>query len=368
MKKMKKLLAVLLTVTVTAVMLCACGSSASKEEPAQEQEQEQEPAQEAVQEETASEGAETAEAVDVKNQDKKIVYISRNLNDMYAAFLVKIFESKIASDYPGWTMETLDLQEDFAKNPDYIENAVTMGADGIIGQLMTVNPVDAARKVGEESGVEVVAFDALYPESVGSLAMVNADNYRMGHMIGELAAEKLPENAKVCILSIARKMDVVVQRDDGITDALAELRPDVEILTIGDVDFDKNVGIQITTDWITQYGQLDGILGDSDTCALAAIEAYRAAGLDLSKTVFIGLDGGSDACNAIKNGELTGSVLQSAEQYADLTLQICADAFEGKIDPADGENQPSLTIDPVMITADNVDEYIELYTQYGLMK
>ena len=51
-----------------------------------------------------------------------------------------------------------------------------------------------------------------------------------------------------------------------------------------------------------------------------------------------------------------------------LTLQICADAFEGKIDPADGENQPSLTIDPIMITSENVDEYIELYTKYGLMK
>ena len=49
----------------------------------------------------------------------------------------------------------------------------------------------------------------------------------------------------------------------------------------------ETFGIQIATDWITQYGQLDGILGDSDTCALAAIEAYRAAGLDLSKTTFI---------------------------------------------------------------------------------
>ena len=351
---MKRVLAILLVLTLTMATLCACSSSNSGN-----------------QGNTGNSSGQTDEGdqdVAVKDQNRKIVYVSRNLNDMYAAFLVKVFEAKIASDYPGWTMETLDLQEDFTKSPDFIENAVTMGADAVIGQFMTVNPVDAARKVGEENGIEVVAFDAWYPESVGSLAMVNADNYKMGYMIGELAAEKLPENGRVAILSVGRKMEVVVQRDDGIADALAELRPDVEILDIGDIDFDKNTGIQITTDWITQYGQLDGILGDSDTCALAAIEAYRAAGLDLSKTVFIGLDGGSDACNAIKNGELTGSVLQSAEQYAELTLQICADSFEGKIDPASSTDQPSLTLDPVMITADNVDEYIELYTEYGLMK
>ena len=307
------------------------------------------------------------EVVDIANEHKKIVYISRNLNDMYAAFLVKVFEAKIAENYPGWEMTTLDVQEDFTKNGEYIRNAITMGADGVIGQLMSVNPVDAAREVGEQYGVPVVAFDALYPESVGALAMVNADNYRMGHMIGEYAAEILPENARVAILAIGRKMDVVVQRDDGIQDALADLRPDVEIVDIGDVDFDKNKGIQITTDWLTQYGELDGILGDSDTCALAAIEAYRAAGLNPEDYVFIGLDGGSDACNAILAGELDGSVLQSAEQYAELTLQICADTFTGKIDAASDTDQPSLVIDPVMITPENVGEFVDLYKEYGLM-
>ena len=202
---MKKFLALVLVLALMAVLLCACSSS-KEATPA-----ETTPASTDATA-TTTEPAETTEA----KGGKKIVYVSRNLNDMYAAFLVKVFENKIATDYPDWSMEVLDLQEDFSKSPDFIENAITMGADGIIGHFMNVNPVDTARKVGEENGVPVVAFDALYPESVGALAMVNADNYRMGHMIGELAAELLPENGRVAILSIGRKMDVVVQRDDGI--------------------------------------------------------------------------------------------------------------------------------------------------------
>lgn len=352
---MKKLVSLILVVAML-LTLAACGTT-----PALETKPADTPTTE------ATNTSEDTENVDIAHQSKKIVYVSRNLNDMYAAFLVKVFESKIAELYPGWEMTTLDVQEDFTKSSEFIYNAVTMGADGIIGQFMSVNPVDAAREVGEENGVPVVAFDALYPESVGSLAMVNADNYRMGHMIGEYAAEILPENARIAILSIGRKMDVVVQRDNGISDALADLRPDVEIVDIGDVDFDKNVGIQITSDWLTQYGPLDGILGDSDTCALAAIEAYRAAGYDPKDYVFIGLDGGSDACNAILAGELDGSILQSAEQYAELTLKICADTFEGKIDPASSTDQPSLIIDPVLITSDNVNDYVTLYKAFGLM-
>lgn len=356
---MKKLVALTLAVAMLFA-LTACGSTPAAETAEPDSTQADDPA-------ASTPEAPDTEDADVAHQSKKIVYVSRNLNDMYATFLVKVFEAKIAEFYPGWEMTTLDLQEDFTKSSEFIYNAVTMGADGIIGQFMSVNPVDAARDVGENNGIPVVTFDALYPESVGSLAMVNADNYKMGHLIGEYAAEILPENARVAILSIGRKMDIVVDRDDGIADALAELRPDVEIVDIGDTDFDKNVGIQITSDWLTQYGVLDGILGDSDTCALAAIEAYRAAGYDPKDYVFIGLDGGSDACNAMLAGELDGSVLQSAEQYAELTLKICADTFEGKIDPASATEQPSLTIDPIMITPENVDEYVTLYKSYGLM-
>lgn len=158
--KKKKWLVMLLAVATSMSLMYGCGFSDS----GQKEETETETQKQAASDN--GDGAEeAADTGDVREQNRKIVYISRNLNDMYAAFLVKIFETKIDTDYPGWEMEVLDLQEDFAKNPDYIENAVTMGADGIIGQLMTVNPVDAARKVGEENGVEVAAFDALYPES-----------------------------------------------------------------------------------------------------------------------------------------------------------------------------------------------------------
>ncbi len=341
---MKKLISVLLVLSLVLALLCGC---AAQDQP----EQTKDP----------------VGATDPKDQEKKIVFLARDVSDMYCTFLTNMFQNVIDTEYSNWTLEIIDLAGDPSKNIEAIENAVSMGADAIVGQLSNVNPVSAAHAAGLE-GVPVIAFDALYEDSIGALAMVNVDNYDMGYLIGKLAAEKIPENGKVAILSIARSYPVVLDRDQGIEDGLKETRKDVEIVDIGDINFDKNTGIQIATDWITQYGQLDGILGDSDTCALAAIEAYRAAGLDLSKTTFIGLDAGSDACYSISKGEMTGSVLQSAEEYAKTCLSLCYKYFTGELDAASETEQPNISISPVMVTAENVDEYIDLYKEYGLMQ
>ena len=90
--------------------------------------------------------------------------------------------------------------------------------------------------------------------------------------------------------------------------------------------------------------------------------------MDISKTVFYGVDGGSDGCYSIKQGEMAGSVLQSANEYASKSLDICQQYFDGKIDMKSTTEQPHITITPVLITSDNVDEYIEMYTEAGVMK
>ena len=108
--KKKKWLVMLLAVATSMSLMYGCGFSDS----GQKEETETETQKQAASDN--GDGAEeAADTGDVREQNRKIVYISRNLNDMYAAFLVKIFETKIDTDYPGWEMEVLDLQEDFAK-------------------------------------------------------------------------------------------------------------------------------------------------------------------------------------------------------------------------------------------------------------
>ncbi len=339
MNKIKNLMSFIIAAALVSIFCCACTSNSNNTEVSNE----------------AS-----------KDETKNIVFVSRGMSDMYAAFVAESFENVAKKDYPNYKVTILDLDDDFSKNGDFIDTAISMGADAVVGQFLLVDPVDAARRALEE-GVPVVCIDELHEDSYGKFAQVTADNYAIGEMVAEAAAEVLPENAKVGIISITTS-PITVQRDSGIRDKLAELRADVEIVDQADCDYDKNTAIQIATDWITEYGQLDGILGDSDTCALGAIEAYRAAGLDISKTVFYGVDGGSDGCYSIKQGEMAGSVLQSANEYASKSLDICQQYFDGKIDMKSTTEQPHITITPVLITSDNVDEYIEMYTEAGVMK
>ena len=95
---------------------------------------------------------------------------------MYAAFVAESFENVAKKDYPNYKVTILDLDDDFSKNGDFIDTAISMGADAVVGQFLLVDPVDAARRALEQ-GVPVVCIDELHEDSYGKFAQVTADNY-----------------------------------------------------------------------------------------------------------------------------------------------------------------------------------------------
>ena len=78
---------------------------------------------------------------------------------------------------------------------------------------------------------------------------------------------------------------------------------------------------------ISQYGEgIELILSNNDEMALGAVEAYRKAGYEPSqRPVIFGIDGLDDALEAIKDGEMQGTVYNDKEDQA---LQIAKLAFE----------------------------------------
>ncbi len=292
-----------------------------------------------------------------------IVFISRGLDDMYSSFLTKMIEAQIASDYPNYKLTVLDMENDFSKSIELIENAITLEADCIIGQFLEVD-ISAAAAEAMKEGIPVINLDFIHEGSKGKFAQIVCDQYQLGALQAEDAADKLPENAQIGILLITAD-SMSEARSRGIRETLAELRPDVTVVDEQAIFFDKATAINITNDWVTTYGTLDAIMTGSDLCALGAIEAYRTSNIDLSSTLFYGVDAGSDACNSILAGELTGSVQQSATEYARRSLELASEYISGERS-LDGE-QPFIELDPTLYTADNVDALVKEYKDAGVM-
>ena len=92
-----------------------------------------------------------------------------------------------------------------------------------------------------------------------------------------------------------------------------------------------------------------------------AIERFPFAGQS-SKVLFGGIDGLADGCLSIQNGELTASVLQNADVMSEEGVRLLMEMINGNID------HDEYIVDGVLITADNVEEMIDMHRANGIIK
>ena len=77
-----------------------------------------------------------------------------------------------------------------------------------------------------------------------------------------------------------------------------------------------------------------------------------------------GVDGTAEACLLIKEGKMTSTGLQSAIDLAKMNTEAVHAVLTGEKEVTDiNDNVPA-----PLITADNVDEYIEMYKENGQIK
>ncbi|MEL7655651.1 MAG: substrate-binding domain-containing protein, partial [Bacillota bacterium] len=93
-------------------------------------------------------------------------------------------------------------------------------------------------------------------------------------------------------------------------------------------DWQKDMGMTVTENWITAYGDIDAVFANNDEMALGAINALQEAGM--TETLVIGIDGTKGALDAIKAGTLAGSVFQDAEGQAKGAMEIAVKTASGE--------------------------------------
>lgn len=85
--------------------------------------------------------------------------------------------------------------------------------------------------------------------------------------------------------------------------------------------------------WLTSHpGQINGVIGQNDEMALGAIEAIKAAKLNVSDFAIAGVDGVTDAINAVKAGQMA-SILQDGSAQAQGAMDIAIKAVKPDYKP-----------------------------------
>ena len=304
-------------------------------------------------------GGEQAAEGEASGDTYKVAYVARAQSDSFAAWLANEMVAA-AEQYPDIELTVFDGQADDAKENSAIENAIANGFDAVIVQP---NNGEAQRPYVEQvvaAGLVAITTNSRI-EGIEGASSVDADPYNQAKVNAELALEQIPENAKVVVLKGPSGNFHADERWKAWQTEFFDKRPDVTIVGEDFANWNKDEAMALMEDWTIAHGDIDAVVSMNDNMAAGALEVVKGNEMYDDMLVY-GVDGTAEACLLIEEGKMTATCLQSAIDLAALNLETVHKLLTGE------ETQIDTDIEEVLITKDNVAEYVEMYKERGQIK
>lgn len=228
-------------------------------------------------------------------------------------------------------LTVFDGRYDALVQQDQFETMITQGYDAIIFAPMDIEAGATAVELAVEAGIPVVGSNARVNSDLLT-AYVGSNDVEAGYLEAKAVLDKMECAGDVVIIEGPIGQSGEIQRGEGNEKALAEC-PDVSILERQTGNWSRAEAQSLMENWLTAHGNdIKGIIAQNDEMALGAIEAIKAAGLDLSDFAIAGVDGVTDALNAVKEGQMD-SILQDGAAQAQGAIDVAIKAVRPDYKP-----------------------------------
>ncbi len=222
-----------------------------------------------------------------------------------------------------------DGRYDAAVQNDQAQLAINLKYDAII-----VNPLDFEANVdvvtkAKATHIPVIVTNARLNTQEMTSA-VDSDDVLGGYMEAKAVLQKLGCRGNVVIIEGPKGGSGEIQRGQGNEKAISECPAgSVKILERKTANWSRAEAMDLMQNWLQKdRGKINGVIGQNDEMALGAIEAIKSAGLNVHDFAIAGIDGVSDALNAVKRGEMT-SILQDAKAQMHASIDVAMRAVLG---------------------------------------
>lgn len=241
-----------------------------------------------------------------------------------------------------------------------IETFINEGVDAIV-----LLPVDGAQLTNValramEAGIPVVNVDREFSDPAASRSTILGDNYGMGLSAGQYACRLIQENdiADPVIAEIAGidSLPLTQERSDGFNDALEECDQTVDNRVAA--EFTVESGEEQASSLLSAADEIDIIWNHDDDQGVGVKQAFDNAGRD--EFFFIGGAGSANAMRWIQDGEMEATVLYPPTQAADgIKIARLLAQDKSMSDLVQIEVPRRIVLDAPVVTAENVDQYID---------
>ncbi|ASQ00664.1 substrate-binding domain-containing protein [Sinorhizobium meliloti] len=221
-----------------------------------------------------------------------------------------------AAKLDGVTVQVEDAQNDTSRQLDQVQNFVSSGVDAIIVVAVDGDSTPALTKMATDAGIPIV-YANHPPADVDKLpetaAFVGSNEIDSGTLETKEVCRLLGGKGAAYVLMGPLNNHSSLTRTKDIHDVIAtDECKGMSVIEEQSANWDRLEAANIMTNWLSTGREFNAIIANNDEMAIGAIQAMKAAGVDMSKVVVGGIDATPDGLAAMAAGDLDVTVFQNA--------------------------------------------------------
>ena len=188
---------------------------------------------------------------------------------------------------------------------------------------------------------------------VSYASFIGSDNLSAGQQAAKALMDRMGGGGKVALLQGIAGEQNGINRQKGFTEAGAGK---LDIVAAQPADYDQAKAQTVTDAILKAHPDITGIFAANDTMGLGAAQSVKNAGL-AGKVSIISVDGITAALQAVKSGELNGTISQYPYAEGQMAVQACTRLIRH-------QPVPNRVVAPIqLIDSSNVDKAISAFPQ-----
>ena len=283
-----------------------------------------------------------------------IYQFTDNFMTLYRNEIENYFKT-LETDDVKYEITITDGKNDMAEQTNQVRNFITQGMDVIILNLVQTSSADAVIDEIVAAGIPLVlinreplAYDAdgkTLDESYAGIldnptvCYVGADARQSGTYQGEMIVAldnkgDINGDGKVSYIMIEGDPENIdaQYRTEFSVKALTDAGIEVECLDDQVGNWDQTKGQELCANALSKYGdKIEVVFCNNDGMALGAETAIGAAGRKVGEDIYlVGVDALPEAIDLIKEGNMTGTVLNDHIGQSHAAVDVAIELLEGK--------------------------------------
>ena len=278
-----------------------------------------------------------------------IYQFTDNFMTLYRNEIENYFKS-LETDDVKYEITMADGKNDMAEQTNQVRNFITQGMDVIILNLVQTSSADAVIDEIVAAGIPLVLInrepmgdngDYSYAGILDNpqVCYVGADARQSGTFQGEMVAElenhgDINGDGKVSYIMIEGDPENIdaQYRTEFSVKALTDAGIEVECLDDQVGNWDQTKGQELCANALTSYGdKVEVVFCNNDAMALGAATAITTAGRKVGEDIYLlGVDALEEAVQLVKDGEMTGTVLNDHIGQSHAAVDVAVKLLNGE--------------------------------------